>query len=119
MEQERMEYPKFTPEMKKTHKILIPNMAVTQFRLMAAALVYLVGSLFDDTELMKDFENRLQIMVMFDPLPFDSLDQADQIMLREVGIWGALYGELETSGIQEAIEITQAAYDRYLARVES
>ena len=26
-------YPKFTPEMKKTHTILIPNMAVTQFRL--------------------------------------------------------------------------------------
>ena len=23
-------YPKFTPEMKKTHTILIPNMAVTQ-----------------------------------------------------------------------------------------
>ena len=27
-------YPKFTPEMKKTHTILIPNMAVTQFRLL-------------------------------------------------------------------------------------
>ena len=25
-------YPKFTPEMKKTHTILIPNMAITQFR---------------------------------------------------------------------------------------
>ena len=23
-------YPKFTPEMKKTHTILIPNMAITQ-----------------------------------------------------------------------------------------
>ena len=35
-----MEYmtPNFTKEMIKTHKILIPNMAVTQFRLMAAAL---------------------------------------------------------------------------------
>ncbi len=27
-------YPKFTPEMKKTHTILIPNMAITQFRLL-------------------------------------------------------------------------------------
>ena len=26
-------YPKFTPEMKQTHTILIPNMAITQFRL--------------------------------------------------------------------------------------
>ena len=27
-------YPKFTPEMKQTHTILIPNMAITQFRLL-------------------------------------------------------------------------------------
>lgn len=33
-------YPKFTPEMKKTHKILIPNMAVIQFRLLQYALQY-------------------------------------------------------------------------------
>ena len=30
-------YPKFTPEMKKTHTILIPNMAITQFRLLEYA----------------------------------------------------------------------------------
>lgn len=34
------EYPRFTPEMKKTHTILIPNMAVTQFRLLKAAMEY-------------------------------------------------------------------------------
>ena len=35
-----MEYmtPNFTKDMVKTHKILIPNMAVTQFRLLQAAL---------------------------------------------------------------------------------
>ena len=31
-------YPKFTPDMKKTHKILIPNMAPVQFRILAAAM---------------------------------------------------------------------------------
>ncbi len=31
-------YPVFTPEMKKTHKILIPNMAPVQFRILAAAM---------------------------------------------------------------------------------
>lgn len=31
-------YPKFTPEMKKTHKILIPSMAPIQFRILAAAM---------------------------------------------------------------------------------
>ena len=36
-------YPKFTPEMKKTHTILIPNMAVTQFRLMEYALRCEIG----------------------------------------------------------------------------
>ena len=32
------EYPRFTPKMKKTHKILIPNMAPVQFRLMSAIM---------------------------------------------------------------------------------
>ena len=32
------EYPRFTPDMKKTHTILIPNMAPVQFRILAAAL---------------------------------------------------------------------------------
>ena len=38
MEQEMLNYPRFTPEMKKTHKILIPNMAPVQFRILAAAM---------------------------------------------------------------------------------
>ena len=33
-------YPKFTPEMKQTHTILIPNMAITQFRMLEYALRY-------------------------------------------------------------------------------
>ena len=35
---EATQYPKFTPEMKKTHKILIPNMAPVQFRILAAVM---------------------------------------------------------------------------------
>ena len=35
---EAQTYPRFTPDMKKTHKILIPNMAPVQFRLMAAIM---------------------------------------------------------------------------------
>ncbi len=38
MEPNVQSYPKFTPEMKKTHKILIPNMAPVQFRILAAAM---------------------------------------------------------------------------------
>lgn len=33
-------YPVFTPEMKKTHKVLIPSMAPVQFRILAAVLEY-------------------------------------------------------------------------------
>lgn len=35
---EMQTYPRFTPEMKKTHKILIPNMAPVQFRILAAVM---------------------------------------------------------------------------------
>ena len=35
---EALNYPKFTPEMKATHKILIPNMAPVQFRILAAVI---------------------------------------------------------------------------------
>ena len=35
---ETQSFPRFTPDMKKTHKILIPNMAPVQFRLMAAIM---------------------------------------------------------------------------------
>ena len=35
-----MQYPTFTEDMKKTHKILIPNMAPVQFRILAAAMTY-------------------------------------------------------------------------------
>ena len=38
MEKDFQNYPKFTPEMKATHKILIPNMAPVQFRILAAAM---------------------------------------------------------------------------------
>ena len=35
---EQQTYPRFTPEMKKTHKILIPNMAPVQFRIVTAVM---------------------------------------------------------------------------------
>ncbi len=38
MEPDYLNYPRFTPEMKKTHTILIPNMAPVQFRILAAAM---------------------------------------------------------------------------------
>ena len=50
-----------------------------------------VATLFDDTEEKLDYESRLRTVVMYDPLPFESLDKADPILLREACIWGAIY----------------------------
>ena len=35
-----LKYPRFTPDMKQTRKLLIPNMAPVQFRILAAAMEY-------------------------------------------------------------------------------
>lgn len=50
-----------------------------------------VAALFDDTEERLDYESRLRTLVMYDPLPFESLEKADPLLLREACIWGAIY----------------------------
>lgn len=57
-----------------------------------------VSILFDDTEEKLDYENRLRTVVMYDPLPFESLDKADPVMLREACIWGAIYNAKLSQG---------------------
>ncbi len=53
-----------------------------------------VAALFDDSDRRLEYEQRLQTLVMFDPLPFASLDQMDDSTARlvhESAIWSALY----------------------------
>ena len=78
--------------------VLLAALVLIGLATVVGGIVRGVAALFDDSELMAEFESRLQTMVMFDPLPFDSLDQADPMLFREVGIWGTLYGVLEAKG---------------------
>ncbi len=52
-----------------------------------------VGSLFDDSEERAAYEKLLAPLVMLDPVPFDSLETADQNLLLQAAIWEAIYNE--------------------------
>lgn len=59
-----------------------------------------VAALFDDTDKKLEYESRLQTLVMFDPLPFASLDQMDDstaALVKESAIWSALYTAQQSS----------------------
>ena len=64
-----------------------------------------VAALFDDTEERLEYEQRLQALVMLDPLPFDSLDQADPALLKEASIWAAVSSA-------QAADSSLSAYER-------
>lgn len=53
-----------------------------------------VAALFDDTKKKQEYANKLQCLVMLDPLPFESLDAADSKQLTEAAIWGTIYNAL-------------------------
>ena len=57
-----------------------------------------ISALFDDTEEKLSYESRLHTLVMYDPLPFDTLENADPVLLREACIWGAIYNAKLTQG---------------------
>lgn len=57
-----------------------------------------VAALFDDSDLRAEYEDRLRTLMMYDPLPFASLDQLDQTQLRQACIWGAIYTAQRTQG---------------------
>ena len=60
--------------------------------------VKVVGSLFDNSALKEELSSRLQCYVMLDPLPFDSLDQADPNQIKEYAIWTTVNNALATNG---------------------
>lgn len=57
-----------------------------------------VAGLFDDTEQRQEYENKLEGLVLFDPLPFEGLENLDDLTLREAAIWGCIYQIQETQG---------------------
>lgn len=65
--------------------------------------ISVVANLFDDTQQKEEYENKLEGLVMFDPLPFDGIENIDDLTLREAAVWGCVY----------SIQDTQGGFDNY------
>lgn len=63
-----------------------------------------VALLFDDTDEKLAYEQRLQALVMLDPLPFDSLEQADPALFKEYAIWAAISAAQSSAAGLDAYE---------------
>ena len=50
-----------------------------------------VAKLFDDTAQKEEYEDKLEGLVLFDPLPFDGIENIDDLTLREAAVWGCVY----------------------------
>lgn len=85
-----------------------------------------VAALFDDSEQRVDYENKLEGLVLFDPLPFDGIENIDDLTLREAAVWGTVYSVLETQGNfdnyatdpdTEQLLLPSVEVDAYLAKL--
>ena len=86
----------------------------------------LVASLFDETEQMQEYEDKLEGLVLFDPLPFDGIENIDDLTLRQAAVWGCIYSIQETQGnfdnyahdpVTEQLLLPAMDVDAYLARL--
>lgn len=57
-----------------------------------------VAQLFDDTEQRQEYEDKLEGLVLFDPLPFEGIENINDLTLREAAVWGTVYAIQETQG---------------------
>lgn len=55
--------------------------------------INLTSSLLDNTKQLEEFEQFLAPVVMFDPVPFDSVENADQIMLLQSALMQTRFSE--------------------------
>ena len=74
--------------------VLVVVGAVTVLR----AGVHAVANLFDDTQQRQEYEDKLEGLVLFDSLPFDGIENIDDLTLREAAVWGCVYSIQETQG---------------------
>ena len=47
-----------------------------------------VAKLFDDTAQKQEYEDKLEGLVLFDPVPFEGIENIDDLTLREAAVWG-------------------------------
>ena len=106
--------------------LLITILVLVGFVTVLRAGVGLVAGLFDDTAQKQEYEDKLEGLVMFDPMPFDGIENIDDLTLREAAVWGCIYNIQETQGgfdnyntdpDTEQLLLPSVEVDAYLARL--
>ena len=78
------------------------------------------------TQQKAEYEDRLEGLVLFDPLPFDGIENIDDLTLREAAVWGCVYSIQETQGSfdnyntdpdTEQLLLPSVDVDAYLAKL--
>ena len=78
--------------------LLVAILVIVGFVTVLRAGVGLVANLFDDTAQKQEYEDKLEGLVLFDPMPFDGIENIDALTLREAAVWGCIYNIQETQG---------------------
>ena len=78
--------------------LLVAILVIVGFVTVLRAGVGLVANLFDDTAQKQEYEDKLEGLVLFDPMPFDGIENIDDLTLREAAVWGCIYNIQETQG---------------------
>ena len=106
--------------------LLITFLVLVGFVTLLRAGVGLVANLFDDTAQKQEYEDKLEGLVLFDPMPFDGIENIDDLTLREAAVWGCIYNIQETQGgfdnyntdpDTEQLLLPSVEVDAYLARL--
>lgn len=63
--------------------------------------VRLVQQLTDDTAEKLAYQDRIQLFVVFDVLPFESVSQLDDEVLKQLAIWGVFYEQQSENTLQQ------------------
>ena len=106
--------------------LLIAVLALVGIVTVVRAGVKGVATLFDDTQQKAEYEDRLEGLVLFDPLPFDGIENINDLTLREAAVWGCVYSIQETQGSfdnyntdpdTEQLLLPSVDVDAYLAKL--
>ena len=106
--------------------LLITILVLVGFVTVLRAGVGLVANLFDDTAQKQEYEDKLEGLVLFDPVPFEGIENIDDLTLREAAVWGCIYNIQETQGgfdnyntdpDTEQLLLPSVEVDAYLARL--
>ena len=106
--------------------LLITILVLVGFVTVLRAGVGLVANLFDDTAQKQEYEDKLEGLVLFDPMPLDGIENIDDLTLREAAVWGCIYNIQETQGgfdnyntdpDTEQLLLPSVEVDAYLARL--